>query len=185
MLTEEEQDCLVNVFDRPDIHKPRSEKQCICWEKDGKREYVQKRYLLWTLRDLLNIIYGVKLEGVSNINTLSDTFGKDITFSSLYNCIKSQEHLIYNRDSPQSSCLRELCENACLLAQEINNSRNFHFPTNPHDLVEKYACNSDSKQYMYRMVHVYDQCIVNWFGDEELSDEESASNNDVSKLVPP
>ena len=35
------------------------------------------------------------------------------------------------------------------------------------------------------MVHVYDQCIVNWFGDEELSDEESASNNDVSKLVSP
>ena len=154
-------------------------------KKDGKREYVQKRYLLWTLRDLLNIIYGVKLEGVSNINTLSDTFGKDITFSSLYNYIKSQEHLIYNRDSPQSSCLHELCKNACRLAQEINNSRNFHLPTNPHDLVEKYACNSDPKQYIYRMVHVYYQCIVNWFGDEELSDEESASNNNVSKLVSP
>lgn len=134
---------------------------------------------------MLNIIYGVKLEGVSNINTLSDTFGKDTTFSSLYNYIKSQEHLIYNCDSPQSSCLHELCENACLLAQEINNSRNFHLPTNPHDLAEKYACNSDSKQYMYIMVHVYDQCIVNWFGDEELSDEESASNNNVSKLVSP
>lgn len=154
-------------------------------KKDGKREYVQKRYLLWTLRDLLNIIYGVKLEGVSNINTLSDAFGKDITFSSLYNYIKSQEHLIYNRDSHQSSCLHELCKNACLLAQEINNSRNFHLPTNPHDLVEKYACNSDPKQYIYRMVDVYDHCIVNWFGDEELSDEESASNNNVSKLVSP
>ena len=67
----------------------------------GKREYVKKRYLLWTLRDLLNIINGAKLDVVSNINTFSGTFGKDLIFSSLYNYIKSQKHLIYDRDIPK------------------------------------------------------------------------------------
>ena len=56
---------------------------------------------------------------------------------------------MYNRDIPQSSCLCEVCENVCLLAKVINNSRNVDLLTNPHDLVEKYACNSDSKHCMY------------------------------------
>ena len=100
-------------------------------------------------------------------------FGKDHTFSSSYNYIKFQKHLIYNRDIPQGSCLCEVCENACLLAKGINNSRNIHLPINPHDMVQKYACNSDSKLCMYENC---DQCIINEFGDKELSDEESASN---------
>ena len=82
LLTEEEQEWLVNVFERPDItyiNPGRKDNVCVL-QKDGKREYVQKRYLLWTLRDLLNIINGVKLDGVSNINTFSDRFGKDLTF---------------------------------------------------------------------------------------------------------
>ena len=175
MLTEEEQEWLVNVFNRPDLTciNPGRKDNVYVGKKDGKREYVQTRYLLWTLGDLLNIINGVKLDGVSNINTFSDKFGKDLTFSSLYNYIKSQKHLIYNQDIPQSSSSCEVCENACLLAKGINNSRNVYLPTNPHDLVEKCACYSDSKPCVYGNC---DQCIINGFGDEELSDEESASN---------
>ena len=56
---------------------------------------------------------------------------------------------MYNRDIPQSSCLCEVCDNACLLAKVINNSKNVDLLSNPHDLVEKYACNSDSKHCMY------------------------------------
>ena len=87
MLTEEEQEWLVNVFDRPDItylNPGRKDKDNVyVGKKDGKREHVQKRYLLWTLRDLLNIINGVKLDEVSNNNTFCDTFGNDLIFSSL------------------------------------------------------------------------------------------------------
>ena len=65
MLTEEEQEWLVNVFDHPGI----TYINVYVGKKDGKREYVQNCYLLWTLRDMLNSINGVKLDGVSNIDT--------------------------------------------------------------------------------------------------------------------
>ena len=92
--------------------------------------------------------------------------GRDLTFSSLYNYIGSQKHLIYNRDIPYGSYLCEACENACILAKEINKSRNVHLPTDLHDLVEKYGSNSDSKHCMYEN---FDKCIINRFGDEELA----------------
>ena len=128
MLTEAEQESIVNVFDRPDIAYINPGRE------DGKREDVQKRYLSWALRDLLNIINGVKLDGMSN-NTFSDTFGKDLTFSSLIYYIKFQKHLIYNRDIPQGSSLCEVCKKACLLAKGINKSRNVTLPANLHNLV--------------------------------------------------
>ena len=106
----------------------------ILGKKEGKREDVEKCYLSWALRDLLNIINGAKLDGMS-YNTFSDTFGKDLTFSSFYYYIKFQKHLIYNRDIPQGSSLCEVCKNACLLAKGINKSRNVALPANLHNLV--------------------------------------------------
>ena len=44
---------------------------------------------------------------------------------------------------PQSSCLCELCENAVVLAKDINSSlKSKILATNVHDLVEANACNS-------------------------------------------
>ena len=71
-------------------------------KKMGKQN-IFKSVIFGTLRDLLNIIRGANVDGASNIITFSDTFGKeDLTFSRLYNYIKSQKHLIYNRDIPQA-----------------------------------------------------------------------------------
>ena len=55
--TEDKQEWLVNVFDPPDITylNPGRKDDIYVGRKDEKREYVQKRYLLWTLSDLLKI----------------------------------------------------------------------------------------------------------------------------------
>ena len=89
----------------------------LCWERSplcrkdhryvgkvgGKNQYVQKRYLMWTLNDLLNITNGSSL--IKNESSFELSFGKKIKFHQLYKYIKSNSEYVYNRDIPQSSCL--------------------------------------------------------------------------------
>ena len=52
---------------------------------DGERKYLPRQYLLWTLKDLLNIING---SGLHSSNFVS-TFSEKLNFSQLYDFIKS------------------------------------------------------------------------------------------------
>lgn len=69
-------------------------------------------------------------------------FGKRLTFSSLYNFIKTKKEFIYNKHNPHVTCLCEICENVTLLAKGINKSIKSDLPTNPHDIVERFPCDS-------------------------------------------
>ena len=53
---------------------------------DGKSVYVQKQYLLWTLRDTLDIINGSEFEGDPNKEaSFPGKFEKKLSFAKLYN----------------------------------------------------------------------------------------------------
>ena len=145
-LTDEQIEWLENTLERPDltyITPGRKDNVYVGKNNEGVREYVQKRYLLWSLRDLLEILNGTKLDCGSN-ESFFKKFGSNLSFSLLYNYIKSQKHLIYNKDIPHGSCLCEVCENSCLLAKGINRLLKTSLETNPHDTVENNSCNSDS-----------------------------------------
>jgi len=110
---------------------------------DGERKYLPRQYLLWTLRDLLDIINGTE-------SNFQSTFSEKLTFSQLYDFIKMNKQLIYNNNIPHTSCLFDTCENIVLLAKGLNKRLplSSHLPDNPHDIVEKYSCSSDNKQCM-------------------------------------
>ena len=62
-LTESEKEWLKNFLDKPDITyvTPDKKDHRYVGKVDGKSQYVQKRYLMWTLNDLLNIANGSSL----------------------------------------------------------------------------------------------------------------------------
>ena len=117
----------------------------------GKNQYVQKRYLMLTLNDLLNITNGSSL--IKNESSFEFSFGKKIKFQQLYVYIKTNREYVYvyKRDIPQLSCLCEICSNVCFIAEVLNKkieSCNM-VPMVPHSLVEKYTCNSSSRTCMF------------------------------------
>ena len=83
-LTESEKEWLKNVLDKPDItHVTAGRKDHHYVGKvNGKSQYVQKRYLMWTLYDLLNIASESSL--IKNKSSFEFSFGKKITFHQLY-----------------------------------------------------------------------------------------------------
>ena len=67
-LSEEEVNWLKNYLERPEMTyiNPGKKDNVYVGKVDGKSMYVQKQYLLWTLRDTLDIINGSKFEGGPN-----------------------------------------------------------------------------------------------------------------------
>ena len=89
---------------------------------NGERKYKQRQYLLWPLHDILSI---------ANSNTDSEE-SKEYAFSS-------------------NTCLYEIWENSSLCAKRFNKRNKIFrekFPTNPHDLVEIFSCNSNGGNCM-------------------------------------
>ena len=73
-------------------------------KKDGERQYCQKRYLLWNMRDLLNILNGNEVAGsTADAETFNGRFEKALSFLLLYNFIRNQKQLIYNQNIPEGS----------------------------------------------------------------------------------
>ena len=137
-------------FDRPDItyKNPSKKGNVYIGKENGIHRYVQKRYLLWKLRDLLSMINGVDIEGMVVAETYRDSFGYELSFTSLYGFIKAHKQFVFNRDIPQGSCLCELCENTRLLAKGLNKRFRLSLPTDTHNLVEENACGSSSASCM-------------------------------------
>ena len=88
----------------------------------GKREYKQKRYLLWKLRYLLEIINGSKIITNENFPSFTEAFEHELSFHQMFNFLKIHKDVAYNSEIPQSSCLCEVCENTLLLVKRINSS---------------------------------------------------------------
>ena len=58
---------------------------------NGERKYEQKRYLLWPLRDLLNILNTPKND------SYVDSYREELTFSVLYRFLKAHKQYILTR----------------------------------------------------------------------------------------
>ena len=75
----------------------------------GERRYKQHLYLLWNLRNLLDIINDTVKVDVTD--TFYQKFKKLLTFSQLYDFLKYNMEYCYNQSIPHGSCLCEICEN--------------------------------------------------------------------------
>jgi len=75
-------------------------------------------------------------------------FSRKISFRQLYGFVKDHPELVFNRDIPHSSCLCEICENVVYLSKALaQNGKDL--PTNPHDLVDQFSCDSSKRECMY------------------------------------
>ena len=86
-LTEEEKQWIVDNLDRADLTyvNPGRKDHVYIGKKDGERQYCQKRYLLWNMRDLLNILNGNEVAGsTTGAETFPGRFEKPLSFSLLY-----------------------------------------------------------------------------------------------------
>ena len=113
---------------------------------DGETKYKQKQYLLWPLREIVSIF-----NGIDEVNeSFEAKFNKNLTFSQVNDFFKSHKYYVYNTDIPHVSCLCEICENSSLLVRGMNKQKKFKedLPNNPHDLVERFSCNSDDAECM-------------------------------------
>ena len=68
-LNEDEIAWLTEFLDRPDVSliTPGKNDHVYVGKVDGKKQFLQKRYLLWTLRDLLDIANGCSVLKMRNI----------------------------------------------------------------------------------------------------------------------
>ena len=100
-----------------------------------------------------NISCGLLLDSLSiaNSNTGSKKsfetrFGKELTFSQLFDFLKLQKEYTFNSNVPHTSCIYKKCGKSSLFANGLNHRKKIvseKFPTNPYDLTEKFSCNSD------------------------------------------
>ena len=103
--------------------------------------------MLWTTRDLLEIMNGIRGKEV-NTERFSYVFEIDLSFIQLYNYLKRHKQYIFNRDIPHGSYLCEICENGVLMAKIISKALKNDMkdvPANPHDTVEYISCDSNNE----------------------------------------
>ena len=155
VLKEEEIDWLTEYLDRGDISYITPGRKDYVYTRiiDGVKQYVQIRYLRWSLCDLFDILNGYNtLE--SKKPSSQQEFGYEISFSRFYEFLRSQTQYIFNKKIPQASCLCEICENVVLLSKGIHSSLQMELPSNAHSIAEKHSCNSHSKAYMMENVNI-------------------------------
>ena len=77
---------------------PGSQDNAYIGKVDGERKYLPRQYLLWTLKDLLDIINGSELHSSNFVST----FSEKLSFSQLYDFIKSHKQFVYNKNIPHT-----------------------------------------------------------------------------------
>ena len=122
VLNEGEVDQVMAFLNRPDISctTPGRKDNVYVGIFNKENKFVQKRYLLWTIREILDIINGSKLLESSEGDKFCFKFGKDITFRQLYDLLKRHKQYIFNTKIPQWSCLCEICKKAHFLVNGLN-----------------------------------------------------------------
>ena len=181
--TDEEKQWIRYSLDRADLTyvNPGRKDHVDIGKKDGERQYCPKRYLLWNLRDLLNILNENEVAGfTAGVETFIDRFEKPLPFLLLYTFIRNHKQLVYNQNIPQGSCLREMCENSCLLAKGISKCvKGVNLPANPHEIVKENCCNSSNDDcILVSCVQCSSPNIFNG-NDEDISSNDS-DNTDSS-----
>ena len=102
-LSEEQKDWLIDYLERPEMTytNPGRKDNVYIGKTNGLKQYVQKRYLIWILRDILSIL-----------NNLEDGFGvnfkEDLSFSIFHHFIKVKKQFVFQRDISNTSYLCEV-----------------------------------------------------------------------------
>ena len=89
-LTEEQIEWLKELLDRADMTyiNPGKKDHVYVGKVEGLSKYIQKQYLLWMLRDILDI-HGNEIVGFHIGETsFVDKFDKKLSFTKLYNFLK-------------------------------------------------------------------------------------------------
>ena len=121
-ITEEEQSWLSEFLSQPDITyvTPGKKDQIYMRKVDGQKMFRPKKYLLWTLNDLLDIANGCSVSSNENNNFVT-AFDRKQSFHQLYEFIKSNKEYIYNKNIPHGTYLCEICKNAVCFMKKLNN----------------------------------------------------------------
>ena len=117
-LSEEKKDWMIEFLSRSDMTytNPGRQDNVYIGKVDGERKYLPRQYLLWTLKDLLDIINGSELHSSNFVST----FSEKLSFSQLYDFIKSHKQFVYKKYILHMSCLCDTCENIVLLVKGLN-----------------------------------------------------------------
>ena len=76
---------------------------------EGKSQNIQQKYLLRKRRDVLDIVNGCEIAAFENDSrSVQDRAEKKLSFSKLYNFLKSHKQCVWNRDIPGFLCLCEV-----------------------------------------------------------------------------
>ena len=80
-LTDDEEDWLLSFLDRGDISRqtPGRKDHVYIGKVNGEKQFIQKRYLQWTIRELLGIING-KVQQMEKSKTFPNLFNQELTF---------------------------------------------------------------------------------------------------------
>ena len=77
---------------------------------DCEKQYMQKRFLIWTLRDTLVLIRGQQKKP-------QEKSGEELAFSQSYHFVKRKKQIVFQRIIPYTLCLCEIYENSALIAR--------------------------------------------------------------------
>ena len=117
---------------------------------NGKKVYETRKYLLWTLNDILDILNRCEVTGIHTKDSCMNEFGRNLSFRQLYELIKANKQYIYNKNISHATCLCEICKNAVFFTQDLNKGlpKELNLPSNSHDIVEKISCDSSNQDCM-------------------------------------
>ena len=146
-MTKEEEEWLLQFFKRPDItrHSPWRKDNIYVGKVDGERKYFQVRYLLWTIKEALNIANGSDItEGAESFVA---TFDKQLTFRQMYSFLKKHKEIKWNQNIPHESCTCEVCENTKLFIRRFNEKikNASKLPEDEKKIVEKLTCQKTTR----------------------------------------
>ena len=118
----------------------------------------------------------------------NEKFGEPSTFTKFYQFVKKKKQFIFQRDITDTSCFCKICDNATLMAKAIQKEKKGH-PTAPHDLVEKYSCDSSNanvENVLYRCRECPPTKILSGWDEassSESSTEVSSSSDEESNKI--
>ena len=178
-LSEEENQYVINFLNRADISDTTPGRRDNVYQgKFNKvKKFFQKRYLLWTIRDIMDIINGSKtVQSDVPSDSFEAKFGKKVTFRQLYDLLKRHKQYVFNQKIPQWSCLCEIYENAIFLANGIKKLLpECRLPETIHELVAKFSCN-DTEDCMTGKCEVCSSTKLTCDNLNTLSDSDSMSD---------
>ena len=92
-LDADEKSWLIDFLDRQDITytTPGKRDQVYMGKINGKKVFETKKYLLWTLNDLLDILNGCEVTGIQTEDSFMNEFGRKLSFRQLYELIKANK----------------------------------------------------------------------------------------------